>query len=219
MRQRIDYSAAVGMRKGIMTVASLAGKINNKMHLHGICGCGQWKTFDYYNFMRGGQLSCGCKGQMARVPYDYKHPLYKIWIAIRARCNNPNDQSYYNYGGRGVRICQEWDENFKPFYDWCMANGWQKGLFVDKDIKGNGMLYSPETCAIVTRKANNQARKSVKLTTPKARELKESPLSARDASEKYGVSIQTVWDVRSGRTWKEGKLINLNDFLKDKPLY
>lgn len=204
---------------GIITAVSLAGKIRYKMHLNCICACGEWKVVDYYNFMRGGQLSCGCNQNPKRVSHNYKHPLYKVWISMRGRCNNPNDKFYYNYGGRGVRVCEEWEKSFQKFYDWCVANGWQKGLFVDKDIKGSGLLYSPGTCAIVTRKMNNQARKTVKLNLEKAKQIRQSTLSASDISLKYGISRMTVWDIRSGRTWKEGRLVNINDFIKNKPLY
>jgi hypothetical protein len=53
------------------------------------------------------------------------HPLHKRWIAIRQRCNNPKNEAYHNYGGRGIRVCKEWD-NFKEFYDWCICNGYKR---------------------------------------------------------------------------------------------
>lgn len=214
-----DYNAAIGMKKGKMTVVSLAVRMRNQMYLQGICACGNWKTFSYHNFIRGGQLSCGCNQNPKRVTYNYKHPLYKIWQSMRGRCYNTNDPAYFNYGGRGVRVCYEWDNDFQPFYDWCIANGWQRGLFVDKDIRGDGLLYSPDTCSIVTRKVNNQARRSVKVTLLKAKEIRSSDLSTQDLTQKYNISKNTVYDIKAGRTWKEGRVISINDFLKDKPLY
>ena len=62
-------------------------------------------------------------------------------------------------------VSDEWKNDFKSFYDWCMANGWRRGLEIDKDIKGNGLIYSSEMCCIVTRKENaNKKRSNVILT-------------------------------------------------------
>lgn len=219
MNTKHNYTLAIGLRKGIMTAVAIAGKVNGKIMLRGICDCGKWKTFGYYNFMRGCQLSCGCNQNHKRITHNYKHPLYDTWHKIRCRCTNPKDEAYPNYGGRGVKMCEEWGNSFQKFYDWCIENGWQRGLFVDKDIKGGGLLYSPETCTIVTRKVNNQTRRGVKITLRMAREIKSSRLPYKEIVNKYNISKQTVWDIRSGRTWKEGIIISLNDFLKDKPLY
>lgn len=89
------------------------------------------------------------------------HPLLGIWHAIKYRCYNPKDPSYKHYGARGVRMCDEWKNDFVAFYNWCIANGWQKGLDLDKDIKAKevgaeALLYSPERCQFVTRKINTR---------------------------------------------------------------
>ena len=76
------------------------------------------------------------------------------------RCYNPNYSHYKYYGGRGVSVCEEWKNSYQSFLDWSLENGWQKGLQLDKDIKGNGKLYSPLTCMWVDRilNCNNQTR-------------------------------------------------------------
>jgi len=56
-------------------------------------------------------------------------------------------------------MCEDWLNNFKSFYDWCIENGWQKGMHVDKDIKARekaieALLYSPEYCSIVSMGEN-----------------------------------------------------------------
>lgn len=79
------------------------------------------------------------------------------------RCYNKNHKTYKHYGGRGVKVCDEWRNDYQKFLDWSLANGWAKGLQLDKDIKGNGLLYSPETCSWVTRIQNcNNRKNSVK---------------------------------------------------------
>lgn len=88
------------------------------------------------------------------------HKLYVAWNRMIDRCFNKNNISYKYYGGRGVRVCKEWAEAFLPFYNWAMANGWSEGLELDKDIKGDGKLYSPETCCFVTRTKNRNRKRS-----------------------------------------------------------
>jgi len=82
-----------------------------------------------------------------------KHPLYSVWDGMTQRCTNQKTKAYKNYGGRGVVICDEWRGNFKPFYDWCLSNGWRKGLEIDRiDNDGN---YEPSNCRFISHRLNN----------------------------------------------------------------
>lgn len=53
-----------------------------------------------------------------------KHPLYRVWGGMCTRCNNPNASSYKWYGGRGIKVCKEWAEDFTAFYRWAITNGY-----------------------------------------------------------------------------------------------
>ncbi len=208
MASRVDYSSWVGVKKGMMTVTEVVGKVAGDVLLGGVCDCGKYKTFRYSNFRMGRQLSCGCNRTPKVVSYDYKHPLYKIWIAMRARCDNETDQYYYNYGGRGVKVCEEWDNSYEVFYNWCIANGWRKGLFVDKDVIPKKMgipalLYSPEMCSIVTRTENNQSSRAAKLDMQKARDIRASNLPIKELAKMYGVLPCAIYAIRRNKTWKE----------------
>jgi hypothetical protein len=92
-----------------------------------------------------------------------KHPLYSVWYGMRDRCYNKNYKLYHLYGGKGVRVCDEWLNSFNNFYLWAIKSGWKKGLVLDKDIKARAtgvepLLYSPSTCSLVTQKKNLNCR-------------------------------------------------------------
>ena len=78
------------------------------------------------------------------------------------RCNNPTRPEYPNYGGRGIRVCDEW-EDYVVFRDWAMAHGWSKGLHVDR-IDNDGD-YSPTNCRIVTPAQNARNKRSTRWIT------------------------------------------------------
>lgn len=85
--------------------------------------------------------------------------LYRTWVNMRQRCNNPNHQYYADYGGRGVEVCPEW-ESYEPFKEWALAHGYVEGLTLDRE--GNGLLYSPEHCRWVDRTAQQRNRRGQK---------------------------------------------------------
>lgn len=102
----------------------------------------------------GAIKSCGCLGNERRIKANTKHGnsntrLYKIWQNIKNRCYNPDSEFYYCYGGKGVKMCDEWREHFEMFYDWAILNGYKEdALFaectIDRiDINGD---YCPENC-------------------------------------------------------------------------
>ena len=95
---------------------------------------------------------------MSNIKHGLKgHSLYVVWETMKSRCNDKNSPSYHYYGERGIKVCAEWENNFKAFYDFCLENGWVKGLEIDR--RNNDKGYCPSNCRFVTHRKNSLNRR------------------------------------------------------------
>lgn len=92
-----------------------------------------------------------------------KHPLYGVRNGMKQRCGNSNNGKFKNYGARGIKVCEDWANNFENFYKWAMANGYKQGLTIDRiDVNGD---YCPENCRWVSQKVQQNNRRNNHLIT------------------------------------------------------
>lgn len=77
-----------------------------------------------------------------------KTRIHGIWMGMKNRCLNSKQISYCYYGGRGIKICDNWLD-FNKFKDWAFSNGYQDNLTLDR-INVNGD-YCPENCKWATK--------------------------------------------------------------------
>lgn len=94
-----------------------------------------------------------------------RNRLRSVWGAMKGRCLDKNNNRFYVYGAKGVKICDEWLHNFDNFYNWSIENGYCKGLSIDRiDVKGN---YEPNNCRWVTMKVQQNNRSNTIFITYK----------------------------------------------------
>ena len=106
------------------------------------------------NIKFGQTKSCGCYRNSLVANLNKKHGfsktrIWSIWHGMRCRCLDKNDK---NYGGRGISVCKEWENDFLVFYEWAKKNGYKGTLQIDR-IDGN-KHYSPSNCRFVTVSQN-----------------------------------------------------------------
>lgn len=171
------------------------------------CVCGEKFIAQVYKVKTFETQSCGCLHKKATSEANSTHgltghKLYRVWKSLRARCYNKNAGQYKDYGGKGVLVCDEWNSSFISFFRWCMANGWEEGLQLDKDTKGNGMLYSPDTCCFVTPKVNSNKR-----TTSRYITYNNETKTVSEWAGHFKISLKNLYQ-RLSRGWSVEKCFN-----------
>lgn len=156
--------------KNILNI-KIGDKINNwfiisepfviKEHKYVRCQCDCFKKtirdIAITKLLHGRTKSCGCKNNKRKIIEKEHFELYKRFRGMLGRCYNPNNIGFSKYGGKGVKICDEWLNDFSKFKEWSLANGYRKDLTIDR-INPNKLErgYSPENCQWITRSENSK---------------------------------------------------------------
>lgn len=134
--------------------------------------CGTVRAIDGKSLRGGVSKHCKCtqyaflkENPPKRTHGESKTRLYRVWIGMRQRCNDPNNIHYNLYGGRGIKVCEEWDNSFEAFRDFAISHGYDPNAprgttTIDRiDPDGN---YEPSNCRFVDMKVQVSNRRKKK---------------------------------------------------------
>lgn len=170
------------------------------------CSCGNEVIYPITYLTSGDTKSCGClKKEMAakngrKNSFVKNHRLYTIWIDLRRRCYNKSRKNYQYYGAKGIKVCEEWKDNFKNFQDWAFENGYDDTLTIDRiNINDD---YKPSNCRWATIKEQNN-----NMSTNHIIEYNGEKYTLSQLAEKYNLSYSLVKN-RIRNNWSIEDIVN-----------
>ena len=153
----------VGKRFGRLVVIDLVKSKNEKRQKALCrCDCGKEKLFSISNLKKGDSQSCGCLQKERTFQANRLHgatgtKLHNEWRQMKARCYIRSSSNYSYYGGRGIKVCNEWLKSFDDFRNWALKNGYNENLTLDRiDVNKD---YSPDNCRWVSMTIQSQNRR------------------------------------------------------------
>ena len=140
-----------GMRFNNLTVIRRDHKEGRRWYFLCLCDCGKQFVTDACSMKT--IKSCGCMTHKLISESKIKHGgaytrLYQIWHKMKRRCYDKNDKDYEDYGGRGIKVCDEWINDFNAFREWALTKGYVEDskarISIDRiNVDGD---YDPSNC-------------------------------------------------------------------------
>lgn len=92
-----------------------------------------------------------------------RNKLYDQWHGMIRRCHDPRRKDFSKYGGRGIKVCDEWRESYDVFEQWSLSHGYRDGMTLDRICNNRG--YSPGNCRWISKRQQSYNRKSNRYIT------------------------------------------------------
>lgn len=168
------FKDLTGQKFGRLTVIKRAGTSKSgKVLWLCECSCEEHNhiTTTTSNLVTGTTKSCGCfaresaskVGKANTTHGDTDSRLYRIFRGMKDRCYNPKNKDYAWYGGKGIKICEEWEDNYIAFKNWAINNGYKEILTIER--KDFDKDYCPENCEWITMEQQQRNKSSNRLIT------------------------------------------------------
>ena len=144
-----------------------------------------------------------CKNSYLKTHGMKNDRIYRVWLQMRHRCEcSISDFNHYkNYGGRGIKVCDEW-KSFENFYDWAISNGYKEELYesgrnkITLDRIDNNGDYCPENCRFVTHKENQWNKRTTRIVVYEGVEYNLKDLALKlDLTIPCLISRIKRWDI------------------------
>lgn len=155
-----------------------------------VCDCGNEKTYRVDHLLDGSTSSCGCQRSARQsaaqtVHGEWTTKLWGHWSAMRRRCNTKSTGNYETYGGRGIKVCDEW-KDYLAFRSWALSHGYDDSLSLDRiDVNGD---YCPENCRWATPREQACNRRNTIYV-----EFEGELRSLADLAYEYGADDELVY--------------------------
>lgn len=186
------FKNLVGQKFGKLLVLNYYSKDkNNKVLWNCVCDCGN-TTIVRTNDLKSNKVkSCGCYRDCATIKRSTKHNkshtrLYRIYYNMISRCYNTNNDQYINYGGRNIKICDKWLNDFNSFYNWSINNGYESDLTIDRI--DNDCDYEPSNCRWTDIKTQSLNRRTNRYIT-----YKNETLTIKEWSDKLNIPYTRIY--------------------------
>ncbi len=143
----------------------VSGKIKRRIGVYECSDCKRHFEAMTDNIKASNQERCNsCASKLRAKKHGMrKHPLNTTINNMVQRCENPKREFYPDYGGRGIKVCEEWRNSRETFFNWAIQNGWEEGLTLDRiDNDGN---YEPSNCRWVTPTIQSRNKRMPKNNT------------------------------------------------------
>lgn len=172
-----------GQRYGRLVAISKSKNVNGRTSWLCKCDCGNMKNVTSNSLRRGAIKSCGCirkeqassrsklagekRGRQLKKHGGSSERLYGVWKSMNQRCSNHHNSNYQDYGGRGIKVCDEWKNDYASFKKWALSKGYDSNAFFGEctlDRINNNGNYEPANCRFVNLKiqANNRRKRKSK---------------------------------------------------------
>lgn len=162
--------------------------------------CNKECEHNYYSF-KNLKIVCDCDEAFKQT--DEWKRIRAIYLGMVSRCHSQGSQAYYKYGEQGIKVCSEWLDDKRSFYEWSIKNGYKKNLTIDRIDNEKG--YSPDNCRWATMKEQGRNKKDI-MSIHDAREIKRL-LSLGMTHKKIAlltnISHHAVSCISKGSTWSD----------------
>lgn len=205
----MKWKNLTGKKFGRLTVIKEAGTTQDRRKLwECICECGNITIVRSQTLLNGSTKSCGClrkelastRNKIINTVHGKSYTrIYKIWGGMKSRCLCKNNNSYKLYGGRGIKICAEWECSFIAFYYWAISSGYKDYLSIDR-INDNGD-YEPNNCRWANRTTQQNNMRSNHLIT-----FHGDTLTLSEWARKINIPYSTILN-RAFRSWSVERML------------
>lgn len=200
----------LGKTFGRLTVLEVAKTNKPRTYFRCRCQCGNESIVSLNSIQTKNTSSCGCLAietrknnghKLSHMKYDIdtrKDDIYKTYCRMLRRCywkDSKKHKKYYQ--DKGIKVCDEWKNDFMSFKKWAIENGYQKGLAIDR-INPNDD-YKPNNCRFITVSENSRRIEHKKgvlcLSQTKKEEIyikRDNGYKLKDLAIEYNVSLSTI---------------------------